>query len=124
MPGSGHRRDSLESLARGRLTRDWEMKTTRSNTDFFGQRLYSAMEANDRAIVETVTALANDRGVPRAQVALAWLLGTPGMTAPIIGSSKLQHLQDASAALDLQLTAEERARLEAPYVPHPVTGLR
>lgn len=111
-------------LARGRLTRDWDVNTARSKTDFYAQRLYSAMETNDRAIVEAVAAVANERGVPRAQVALAWLLSTRGVTAPIIGASKLQHISDAIAALDLQLSAGERARLETPYVPHPVAGLR
>jgi aryl-alcohol dehydrogenase-like predicted oxidoreductase len=109
-------------LARGRLTRDWDAKTERSETDLFGKTLYTAAQATDRAIVETVAAVAKERGVPRAQVALAWVIGTPGVTAPIIGVTKPNHLEDAIAALQLQLTAEERARMEAPYVPHPVVG--
>jgi aryl-alcohol dehydrogenase-like predicted oxidoreductase len=111
-------------LARGRLTRDWDEKTERSETDQFGKMLYASTAANDRAIVEAVAAVAQERGVPRAQVALAWVLGVPGVTAPIIGASKPHHLTDAIAAVDLKLSSEERARLEASYVPHPVVGFR
>jgi aryl-alcohol dehydrogenase-like predicted oxidoreductase len=111
-------------LARGRLTRDWDEKTERSETDQFGKMLYASTATNDRAIVEAVAAVAQERGVPRAQVALAWVLGVPGVTAPIIGASKPHHLTDAIAAVDLKLSSEERARLEASYVPHPVVGFR
>jgi aryl-alcohol dehydrogenase (NADP+) len=107
-------------LARGRLTRDWDETTNRSSTDDFGSRLYS--EASDRAIVERVAEVAAARGVPRAQVALAWLLSKPVVTAPIVGVTREQHLDDAVAAVALDLTAEEVARLEEPYTPHAVAG--
>jgi 1-deoxyxylulose-5-phosphate synthase len=107
-------------LARGRLTRDWDATTERSQTDEFGKRLYS--EAGDRAIVERVAEIAQQRGVSRAQVALAWVLAQPVVSAPIVGVTKDHHLDDAVAAVDLQLTEEELARLEEPYTPHPVVG--
>jgi aryl-alcohol dehydrogenase (NADP+) len=107
-------------LARGRLTRDWDETTARSETDAFGQRLYS--EDSDRAIVARVAEVAAERGVPRAQVALAWVLSKPVVTAPIVGVTKERHLDDAVAAVDLQLSDEEVARLEEPYTPHAVVG--
>jgi 1-deoxyxylulose-5-phosphate synthase len=107
-------------LARGKLTRDWDASTDRSGTDEFGKRLYD--EASDRAIVERVAEVAAQRGVPRAQVALAWVLSQPVVTAPIVGITKDAHLDDAVAAVDLQLTEEEVARLEEPYTPHAVVG--
>jgi aryl-alcohol dehydrogenase-like predicted oxidoreductase len=106
-------------LARGRLTRDWGTTTGRSATDTFGSTLY---QEGDRAIVEAVTRIAAGRGVPRARVALAWLLHQDTVTAPIIGASKPQHLDDAVAAVDLELTDEEIEELERPYTPHPVAG--
>ena len=106
-------------LARGRLTRDWDESTTRSETDEFGSTLYN--EA-DRVVVERVAEVAEARGVPRAQVALAWVLSKPVVTAPIVGVTKDRHLDDAVAAVDLQLTPEEIARLEEPYTPHGVVG--
>jgi aryl-alcohol dehydrogenase-like predicted oxidoreductase len=106
-------------LARGRLTRDWSASTERSETDQFGQTLY---DEGDRAIVDQVAAVAEARGVPRAQVALAWVLHQPAVTAPIVGASKPGHLADAVAAVDLELTGDELAQLEAPYTPHPVAG--
>ena len=106
-------------LARGRLTRDWDDSTARSATDEFGSRLYAD---GDRAIVDRVAEVAAARGVPRAQVALAWVAQKPGVCSPIIGASKPQHLDDAVAALDLHLTSTEVATLEALYVPHPVVG--
>ena len=106
-------------LARGRLTRDWDAATTRSETDEFGRTLYLD---SDRAIADRVAEVAAGRGVPRAQVALAWLLSRPGVTAPIVGASKLQHLDDAIAAEPLRLSEEEIARLEEPYRPHQVVG--
>jgi aryl-alcohol dehydrogenase-like predicted oxidoreductase len=109
-------------LARGKLTRAWDEETERSQTDNFGRTLYTQAEAADRRIVEAVGSIAADRGVSRATVALAWLLQKPGVTAPIIGAAKPQHLDDAIAALTLGLTAEEIATLEAPYVPHKVAG--
>jgi 1-deoxyxylulose-5-phosphate synthase len=109
-------------LARGRLTRPWDETSERSKTDAFAKVLYEATADADRRVVEAVAAVAEARGVPRAQVALAWLLAKPGVTAPIIGASRPGHLDDAIAALDLKLEAEEIARLEAPYVPHAVSG--
>lgn len=109
-------------LARGRLTRDWDEQTARSETDEFGKTLYAKTAEADRAVVEAVRDVAGARGLPRAQIALAWALAKPGITAPIIGATKPQHLADAVAAVDLDLTAEEIARLEAPYVPHAVAG--
>ncbi|MCU1538860.1 MAG: alcohol dehydrogenase [Humibacillus sp.] len=106
-------------LARGRLTRDWDEQTSRSQTDEFGKTLY---QEGDRDIVEVVAAIADERGVSRAQVALAWVLGNPVVTAPIVGATKALHLEDAVAAVDLQLTDDERARLEAPYTPHAPAG--
>jgi len=110
-------------LARGRLTRDWDDATQRSQTDRITPNLYDASAA-DRAVVERVAEVAARRGVPRAQVALAWVLRNPVVTAPIVGISRPEHLDDAVAALSLQLGDEEVAALEEPYVPHPVAGFR
>jgi len=109
-------------LARGRLTRDWDEKTNRTETDEFGKTLYNAAVDSDRKVVEAVASVAAERGVPRAQVALAWLLSKPVLTAPIIGASKSSHLEDAVAAVALKLSDEEIAKLEEHYVPHPVVG--
>ena len=109
-------------LARGRLTRPWEDSTKRSETDKFGKTLYEHTADADRRVVEAVAAVAEERHVPRAQVALAWVLAKSAVSAPIVGASKPGHLDDAVAALDLVLSAEEIARLEAPYVPHSVVG--
>ena len=109
-------------LARGRLTRDWEESTGRMQTDEVGKRLYGATAEADRQVVERLSEIARKRGVPRAQVALAWLLSKPVVTAPIVGASKPGHLEDAVAALSLQLTPEEIAALEQTYIPHPVAG--
>jgi aryl-alcohol dehydrogenase (NADP+) len=110
-------------LARGRLTRPWQDSTTaRSQTDEFGSRLYAGLEEFDRKIFEAVQTLANQRGVPAAQVALAWHFAKPAVTAPIIGATKPGHLTDAIAATELKLSAEEVATLETAYQPHPVRG--
>ncbi len=109
-------------LARGKLTRPWNESTERAETDEFGKTLYHATEDADRKVVEAVAALAEVRGVPRAQIALAWMLSKPVITSPIIGATKMSHLEDAVAALDVTLSPEEIASLEAPYVPHPVLG--
>jgi aryl-alcohol dehydrogenase-like predicted oxidoreductase len=110
-------------LARGRLTRAWQSETTkRAETDFFGNKMYSTTQEADRKVVEALGVLAEKRGIPRAQLALAWLLSKPGVTAPIVGASKPHHLNDAVDALAVKLTPEEIAALEAPYVPHPVLG--
>jgi aryl-alcohol dehydrogenase (NADP+) len=106
-------------LARGRLARAWDDVTARSETDEFGRVLY---QPDDRVIVERVAEVAHERGVTMAQVATAWILSKPVVTAPIIGATKLQHLDDAVAAVDLALSADEVARLEEPYVPHRVAG--
>ncbi|MBO0730735.1 MAG: aldo/keto reductase [Acidimicrobiaceae bacterium] len=107
-------------LARGRLTRGWEETTNRSGKDAFGARLYN--EATDRQIVERVTEVAFQRGIPRAQVALAWMLSKSVVTSPIIGATKPHHLDDAIAAVDVELSPEEIERLEDPYTPHDVAG--
>jgi aryl-alcohol dehydrogenase-like predicted oxidoreductase len=109
-------------LARGRLTRDWDAASARSETDEFGKSLYQKTADADRKIVDVVAEVAAERGVPRAQIALAWVLSKPGITAPIIGATKLAHLDDAIAATALALSADEIARLEAHYVPHAVVG--
>jgi len=110
-------------LARGRLARPWQSEhTKRYETDQFGKRMYSQSEDADRKVVERLGQVAEHRGVPRAQLALAWLLSKPAMTSPIVGATKAHHLQDAVAALSLRLTSEEVASLEEPYAPHPVLG--
>ncbi len=109
-------------LARGRLTRDWNDTSSRMETDEFGKSLYGKMPDADRRIVERVAKIAQARGVPRAQIALAWLAQKPAVTAPIIGATKPHHLDDAVAALSLKLTPEEVVALEEPYLPHPVVG--
>ncbi|MCZ0733648.1 aldo/keto reductase [Phreatobacter sp. AB_2022a] len=111
-------------LARGRLTRDWDETSARSETDAFGKTLYAATADADRKVVEAVAQVAKARGVPRAQIALAWVLAKPSITAPIVGATKPQHLDDAVAALAVKLEPDEIAALEAPYVPHAVTGFR
>jgi aryl-alcohol dehydrogenase (NADP+) len=108
-------------LARGRLARPWGEDTRRSRTDAFGKSLYDVADS-DRATVDRVGQLAQQRGVPRAQVALAWLLHQPVVTAPIVGTSKPEQLSDAVAAVELTLSEEEIALLEEPYTPHPVVG--
>jgi aryl-alcohol dehydrogenase-like predicted oxidoreductase len=108
-------------MARGKLTRAWDESTNRTESDEFGRNLY-AMEESDRAVAEAVAAVADGRGVPRAQIALAWVLRNPTVTSPIIGATKPHHIDDAVAAVDLELTDDEVAALEAPYVPHPVVG--
>jgi len=107
-------------LARGTLTRDWQASTSRSETDQVSKRLYTKTAEADRRVVESVAAVAAKRGVPRAQVALAWLLSKEAVTAPIIGASKANHFDDAMAALSLELTPDEIRALEDPYIPHPV----
>jgi 1-deoxyxylulose-5-phosphate synthase len=109
-------------LARGRLTRSWDNETTRTRTDTYGNSLYASSVGSDRRIVEQVAAVAAARGVPKAQVALAWVAQKCVVTAPIVGASKPQHINDAVAALTLNLTDSEIEQLEAPYVPHAVAG--
>jgi 1-deoxyxylulose-5-phosphate synthase len=111
-------------LARGRLTRPWESEpsTIRGQTDEYGKKLYSGTEELDKQVVDRVGEIAKARGVPRAQIALAWLVHKPVVTAPIVGATKLHHLEEAVAALDLQLSDAEIEALEAPYVAHPIVG--
>ena len=109
-------------LARGRLTRVWDTETARTRTDEFGNKLYESTIEADRRVVEQVAAVAAARGVPKAQVALAWIAHKPYVTAPIVGASKAQHIEDAVAALTLHLEPAEIAQLEAPYVPHARSG--
>ena len=109
-------------LARGRLTRDWDDTTTRSDTDEFGKTLYTQTEESDRRIVRAVADIADLRGVSRAQVALAWVMHQPAVTSPIVGATKPHHLVDAVAAADLRLTPDELARLAAHYSPRAVEG--
>ncbi|TFD88511.1 aldo/keto reductase [Cryobacterium lactosi] len=109
-------------LARGKLTRDWDDTTARSETDLFGQTLYRQQEEGDREIAEAVAQVAAERGVPRAQVALAWVRQQPAVTSPIVGATRAHHLADAVASVDLTLTDDELARLAAPYRPHAPEG--
>ena len=111
-------------LARGRVTRPWEERgsTDRAETDAFGKTLYAKTEESDREIIGRVERIAAERAVPMAQVALAWMLSKPFVASPIIGATKMKHLEDAAAALELKLTAEEVAALEAAYTPRAVAG--
>ncbi len=110
-------------LARGRLARPWQSEMTkRLETDRFGNSMYARTEGDDRRVVERLEEIAKKRGAAMATVALAWLLGKPAVTAPIVGASKANQLEDAAAALTLKLMPEEAARLEEPYSPHPVLG--
>ncbi|HWX78815.1 MAG TPA: aldo/keto reductase [Steroidobacteraceae bacterium] len=109
-------------LARGRLTRAWSEETARTRTDQYGGTLYASDVEADRRVIERVAAIAAAHGVPKAQVALAWIRQKPYVTAPIIGASKPQQLNDAVAALSLKLEPNEIEQLEAPYVPHAVAG--
>jgi 1-deoxyxylulose-5-phosphate synthase len=109
-------------MARGRLTRPGAAQTARSGTDQYQKTLYTKTEEADRAVVAAVEAVAKETGRPMAQVALAWVRQKQGVAAPIIGASKVAHLDDAVAGLDLVLTPEQVARLEAAYVPHAVAG--
>jgi aryl-alcohol dehydrogenase-like predicted oxidoreductase len=109
-------------LARGRLTRDWNQSSERQDSDAFGRTMYEATIEADRRVIEAVAAVAQTRGVPRAQIALAWVLGKQAVSAPIIGASKPHHVQDAVAALAVKLSTDELVLLEESYVPHAVTG--
>ena len=109
-------------LARGRLTRDWDATTARSGSDEFGRTLFRQAEEADRRIVDAVARIAAERGVSRAQVALAWVLAQPAVTAPVVGATKPEHLDDAIDAEGLELTDDEVEQLEAEYVPHTPTG--
>lgn len=109
-------------LASGRLTRDWAESTMRSKTDQIQKMKYDAAAENDRPVVERVAELAQKRGAARSHIALAWLLQKEAVTAPIVGATKISHLDDALAALSLKLNEEEVAYLEEPYQPHRIVG--
>jgi aryl-alcohol dehydrogenase-like predicted oxidoreductase len=110
-------------LARGRLARPWKTESTkRYETDQFGKTLYARTEEIDHAVVDRLGQVSEQRGAPRAQVALAWMLSKPAITSPIVGATKPHHLSDAAAALSLRLTPQEIASLEELYTPHPVLG--
>jgi aryl-alcohol dehydrogenase-like predicted oxidoreductase len=110
-------------LASGRLTRDFESETTlRSETDQIAKYKYDATADTDRQVVQRVAELAERHGVPRVHIALSWLLQKQPVVAPIIGATKIRHLEDAIGALSVRLTPDEVARLEEPYVPHAIVG--
>jgi len=108
--------------ARGRLTRDWSVTSTRSETDDAVNRLFAHSVEADRKVADRVAQVAEGRGVPRAQIALAWLLSKPVITAPIVGATRLQHLDDAIASVNVKLAEDEINSLEELYVPHAVVG--
>jgi 1-deoxyxylulose-5-phosphate synthase len=108
--------------ARGRLTRDWDYTSIRTETDEAFGRLFAKTQDADKKVVDRVAHVAAARGIPRAQVALAWLLAKPVITAPIVGATKLEHLDDALASVEVKLSTEEVASLEEPYIPHAVVG--
>jgi 1-deoxyxylulose-5-phosphate synthase len=110
-------------LARGKLTRPWDSEaTTRSETDKFSKAIYSKTEEADRKVVDKLGEVAEKLGIARATLALAWMLNKPGITSPIVGATKANHLTDAVAAVSVKLTAEEIGLLEEPYIPHAVVG--
>jgi len=110
-------------MARGRLTRDWNETTKRTENDAFALKMYQNAADQDEKVVKVVQEIAEKHNVPRAHVALAWLLSKSEITAPIIGATKLEHLSTATEGLTFSLTQDEIAALEAPYVPHPVVGI-
>ena len=110
-------------LARGRLARPWDTQSARTETDNFGRTLYANTADADRKVVEAVGAVAAQIGAPMAQVALAWVLQKAEVSAPIVGATRIEQLDDAVAALALTLSAEQVQALEAPYVPHAVVGI-
>ncbi len=108
--------------ARGKLSRDWEYTSIRTETDGAFGRLFAETEAADRKVADRVAEVAKARVVPRAQIALAWLLSKLVISAPIVGATKLHQLDDAIASVNVKLSAQEIAALEEPYVPHAVVG--
>jgi aryl-alcohol dehydrogenase-like predicted oxidoreductase len=108
--------------ARGRLTRDWDYTSSRTETDEAISRLFAKTEAADKKVVERVAAVAAARGISRAQAALAWLLAKPVITAPIVGATKLHHIDEALASVSVKLSGDEIASLEGAYLPHEVVG--
>ena len=111
-------------LARGRLARAWEMQssTTRGQTDEYGKKLYSGTEELDKKVADRLGEIAEARGISRSQIALAWLLHKPAITAPIIGATKSHHLEEAAAAVEVKPSDTEIEALEAQYVPHRIAG--
>jgi aryl-alcohol dehydrogenase-like predicted oxidoreductase len=109
-------------LARGKLTRDWDASSSRSVTDEFSKTLYAQFEQSDRRVAETLASVAEARGIPRAQVALAWVAQQPAVSSPIVGATKLSHLDDAVAAVELELSSAELALLTEHYIPHSIAG--
>jgi aryl-alcohol dehydrogenase-like predicted oxidoreductase len=110
-------------LAAGRLAREWGASTARSKVDNISKNLFDATPELDRKVVERLADVAAKRGVSMAQIALAWLLQKDVVTAPIVGTTKTSHIDDAVAALSIRLTPEEIALLQEPYEPHPVIGI-
>jgi 1-deoxyxylulose-5-phosphate synthase len=112
----------LVPLARGRLTRPWsdEPKTERAKTDAFARALFERTAAIDKPVVDRLTEVAQERELPASQIALAWMLRNPAIAAPVVGATKIDHLDDAVAALSIELSSEEIDRLEEPYQPHPL----
>lgn len=110
-------------LAAGRLARPWGEMDERAKVDVIGKAIYSVTADADRQVVERLTEIAEKRGVPMSQIALAWLLQKEQVTAPIVGTTEISHIEDAVAAVSLKLTPEEMVMLEEPYVPHPVLGM-
>jgi aryl-alcohol dehydrogenase-like predicted oxidoreductase len=108
--------------ARGKLSRDWDYTSIRTETDEAFSRFFAKTDEADRKVADRVAQVAKARGVARAQIALAWLFAKPVITAPIVGATKLHHLDDAIASVDVKLSAVEVAALEAPYIPHAVVG--
>jgi 1-deoxyxylulose-5-phosphate synthase len=108
--------------ARGKLSRDWDYASTRTMTDAAFERLFGKTEEADKKVADRVAEVAKARGIPRAQVALAWLLSKPVITAPIVGATKLHQLDDAIASVEITLSGEEIAALEEPYMPHVVVS--
>jgi aryl-alcohol dehydrogenase-like predicted oxidoreductase len=110
-------------LARGRLTRDWDHTSNRAQNDAFAQKMYENTAEHDKQVIEVVKRIAEERGVPRGHVALAWLWSKPVITAPIVGATKAEHLSEAIDAMNFRLSEQEIKDLEEPYVPHPVDGV-
>ena len=111
-------------LARGRLTRPWNTETARTKTDPFGSSLYATTEASDRKVVDQVAAIATSRGIPQAQVALAWLLSRGDDVVPIPGSKGRRYLEENATAAAVELTAAELAQLEGEFPPGAAAGAR
>jgi aryl-alcohol dehydrogenase-like predicted oxidoreductase len=109
-------------LARGRLTRPWsdEPTTERAKTDAFARALFERTAAIDKPVIDRLTEVAQERELPASQIALAWMLRNPAIAAPIVGATKIRHLDDAVAALSIELSSGEIDRLEEPYQPHPL----